>query len=460
MKQNLCGYLLFLLFVSGFLFIDTNAQNAHYWSNQYGTRADLLGGIVIGSVKDLSSTYYNPGAVSFSSERSLIISTHAFDITYIKLDLPINGPNDYDFFRTRVAPVIFALRLTNPLKFTNSFVISYVEKEDDEKEFSLLNLPYSQYEDAPELIKNSFNETRVYHNVGEHWAGITWTYTYNNKLGLGFTFYGAYRNQEVQTRINLQFVDSTAVGLSVERRADYEITHFRLFGKLGVFYEEENYSIGLTMLLPSLPLFGWGELLYLDSKINIEKEDNRYSSITNVTQSDLNVRYTYPFSIGMGGSYKTGNTRLHFSLEWFNNIPNYKMIDANPFTHPETGEMIDPDVYATSRSVLNYGFGFEYRLEKDVDLYFAIRTDFSSKYKTNYSALNFSEYNKYYINTGSAFKAFDYYITLGISYGFGASSSPSLFSKLFPDPLNDNSEEEDKIDLHYNNLKFILGFSF
>jgi hypothetical protein len=28
------------------------AQDAHYWTNQYGTRAELLGGLVVGSVVD------------------------------------------------------------------------------------------------------------------------------------------------------------------------------------------------------------------------------------------------------------------------------------------------------------------------------------------------------------------------------------------------------------------------
>jgi hypothetical protein len=36
-------------------------QDVHYWTHQYGTRANLLGGAVIGSVLDLSGSYYNPG---------------------------------------------------------------------------------------------------------------------------------------------------------------------------------------------------------------------------------------------------------------------------------------------------------------------------------------------------------------------------------------------------------------
>ena len=33
------------------------AQDSHYWTNQYGSRATLLGGAVIGGVLDLSVTY-------------------------------------------------------------------------------------------------------------------------------------------------------------------------------------------------------------------------------------------------------------------------------------------------------------------------------------------------------------------------------------------------------------------
>ncbi len=38
-------------------------QDTQYWNLQYGTRSTLLGGAVIGSVSDLSATYYNPGAL-------------------------------------------------------------------------------------------------------------------------------------------------------------------------------------------------------------------------------------------------------------------------------------------------------------------------------------------------------------------------------------------------------------
>ncbi len=57
------------------------AQDSHYWTNQYGTEASLLGGLVVGSMHDLSSTFYNPGTLALTTDQILTISTDAFQIT-------------------------------------------------------------------------------------------------------------------------------------------------------------------------------------------------------------------------------------------------------------------------------------------------------------------------------------------------------------------------------------------
>jgi len=51
---------LLLNFVIIVLQVSSTAQENNYWSIQYGTRSTLLGGAVIGSVSDLSATFYNP----------------------------------------------------------------------------------------------------------------------------------------------------------------------------------------------------------------------------------------------------------------------------------------------------------------------------------------------------------------------------------------------------------------
>jgi hypothetical protein len=47
------------------------AQDANYWTIQYGPVAQLLGGQVVGSTRDLSATYYNPGGLALAKQKGL-----------------------------------------------------------------------------------------------------------------------------------------------------------------------------------------------------------------------------------------------------------------------------------------------------------------------------------------------------------------------------------------------------
>src|SRR5262245_9406973 len=54
------------------------AQDSNYWTNAYGTRSQLLGGVVVGSPGDISSTYYNPGALALTQSTELLLAGNAY----------------------------------------------------------------------------------------------------------------------------------------------------------------------------------------------------------------------------------------------------------------------------------------------------------------------------------------------------------------------------------------------
>jgi len=82
----------------------TYSQDSHYWIHQYGTRADLLSGLVVGSVKDLSSTYYNPGAIPLSPEQSLVLTTDAFEFAKITVKDGAGSGKDVSSTQSGSAP--------------------------------------------------------------------------------------------------------------------------------------------------------------------------------------------------------------------------------------------------------------------------------------------------------------------------------------------------------------------
>ncbi|MFB3112255.1 MAG: hypothetical protein ACE10G_09500 [Gemmatimonadales bacterium] len=73
---------------------DAYAQDAHYWTLQYGPRSSLLGGAVIGSVDDVSATYYNPGALGLAPNLTFAITANVFERSGVALvDGGGNGVN-------------------------------------------------------------------------------------------------------------------------------------------------------------------------------------------------------------------------------------------------------------------------------------------------------------------------------------------------------------------------------
>jgi len=46
------------------------ARTRSNWTLQYGPVAELLGGVVVGTTRDLSATYYNPGAPALAKDPS------------------------------------------------------------------------------------------------------------------------------------------------------------------------------------------------------------------------------------------------------------------------------------------------------------------------------------------------------------------------------------------------------
>lgn len=63
-----------------FFVISLNAQDRQFWDQAVGSRAALLGGIVVAGVNDYSATYYNPGSLSFLSKKSMSVNFNMYGI--------------------------------------------------------------------------------------------------------------------------------------------------------------------------------------------------------------------------------------------------------------------------------------------------------------------------------------------------------------------------------------------
>jgi hypothetical protein len=67
-------------------YANVSAQDAHYWTLQYGPKSSLLGGAVIGSVNDVSATFYNPGALALAEDLAFAVSADVFEFSSVTLE--------------------------------------------------------------------------------------------------------------------------------------------------------------------------------------------------------------------------------------------------------------------------------------------------------------------------------------------------------------------------------------
>ena len=88
--------------------VEAGAQDTNYWSMQYGNQARLLGGAVIGSADDLSSTFYNPGLLSLVEKKELLLAGNVFEFTNIKIKNALGAGRDLSNGRLAGVPSLFA----------------------------------------------------------------------------------------------------------------------------------------------------------------------------------------------------------------------------------------------------------------------------------------------------------------------------------------------------------------
>ena len=94
------------LVTTGFTAV-ASAQDAHYWTDQFGNRARILGGAVVGSARDLSATYYNPGGLALVPTAEILLAGNV--LNYTRYDA-ITGPEQQKLSSSAfgLSPSLFA----------------------------------------------------------------------------------------------------------------------------------------------------------------------------------------------------------------------------------------------------------------------------------------------------------------------------------------------------------------
>ena len=433
------------------------AQDAQYWTNQYGNEARLLGGSVIGSVFDLSSVFYNPGRLALVTDPRLVLAGNVFRFTQITVEDAFGTGVNLTNTRIGGVPSLFAGELRFKFLGSNRLAYSFLTRQDFDFEVSeRVDLRGAE---VPDPNLDLFTAGFLFNqNMDEYWAGLTWAHTLGQKMGLGVTTFLAVRDQRSRVQTLAQAVNTSgAAGIALQQEG-YNYQHWRLLWKIGLGGNFGNWDLGLSVTTPSVGIAGSGKAAYDQTLItqDLDGDGNSFSDVTSSTQQDLPVTYKSPLSVGVGAAYQKGSARIHASAEWFDAVPAYDVLAPDPVLLPDT-TMAAFGLTQELGSVSNIAVGAEYQFGPKLTGYLGFRTDQSALEDTSSSNTSLSRWDIYHVSGGGTFALGPSDFTIGgiVAWGSDVTQTGIDFIPGDDDPV----ELPDQLPLKFFRFTFILGFS-
>jgi len=438
------------------LFASVYPQDSHYWNLQYGTKSTLLGGTVIGSVTDLSATYYNPGVVSFFDDPKLILSAKVYQYELITVINGAGNNKDLDYSSISPSPTFVAFKFNIDTTGRNRLAFSLLTRQS-------MNFDFETRQIGTERNLNEFGSNfaagglSLQQKFDEIWGGLTFSHKLNEFIGLGVTAYIAYRNQTTNYQTIIESLDSLNQISSFLALRNLKFNNYRGLMKFGVGANLNPITLGLTITTPSISILGGGSYGY-HNFINIQTDPSKNVYQSNY-QDDLGSKYKTSWSVGLGAAYSWQSLSIHVSAEWYNAVNKYEPINLVPLNEQSSGETFNKEITQQLRSIINAGIGVDYKLNDNLSFAGSFITDFSANDTNTETNISLSRWDIYHISAGSYFNIGSSEITLGVSYSFG-----SDVIKQIADIGNQDEETGSSIntsaDVKFTRIKVLFGFIF
>jgi hypothetical protein len=455
------GFAFFISVVTGIILFPTisPAQDANYWTHQYGSRSTLLGGAVIGSVLDLSGTYYNPGAISLIKDPESILAAKVFE--YPTYTLSGSFFNDVKISSSSIgpAPSLVATMLKFDWLGNHNLALSLLTRFDFRLDLSeSLAYPFRADEIDEAIVNLRLNERMI-----ETWFGVTWSYKFGPKVGIGATPYVVFRSQNMFGQTIIQFLSPQDDLFFALDTKEYDYDHFSLLLKAGITFDFIGHTFGLTITTPRIGFYDYGFSGTNNTVNGVDSLGNNQDQtfVAADYQKDVSANYKSPFSTAIGTTFKIDRTNLYISAEWFSAIEKYDVITPRSYQAQIGADTLYNGVTSESKSVINVGIGLQHTINESFSVNISFTTDYSANVPDSDTNLSFASWDIYHLMFGGSFKVLDSEFTLGLGYSFGSDKvRKSFIADPEPAVTSLSVSSFEGAEFKYQTFKFVFGFSF
>ncbi|GAA0549402.1 hypothetical protein [Chitinophaga japonensis] len=471
----------FLLLLPCFIFsfFLSFAQDAHYWSSNYGPGVMLTPGSVIASNGDSGVLFYNPALLSHSNKGRIAISSitaNIYQLESIKVKDGTGTGMDLKSRSIRIvpqmlsgsvslgkkAPVVVAYALIN----APGMRMQASQRRDDR--FNVLDDDYSP---GPEFYTGDYvTENRV-SNIT---ALLSTGFRLSPQLSAGFSMEAQLHEQRYSVNYHsraLANADVDSSTLPIVSSDGYYLatySHLGLQFKAGLAYDAGRHHLGLMVSSPLVHLWGSGTIVNDLMLSNIRITDGIFlDQLANARQDKLPAKWKVPLSIGAGYAYDYGRGQLYLAAEYFLRVKAYNVLTPRneAFIRPDTGNNRESTINLLRlidqrKAVVNFALGASYRLRPSVTAYCAFRTDMSYAERDvpedTYSNEAYTAYwNNLHCALGANFRQKKFNFRTGLLLAYGLTSN-------YPQDINFDHPNEGNLLLgDTRNVKarrFSLGF--
>ncbi len=453
MNKIIISFLIFLFA------IPVIAQDSHYWNIQYGTRSTLLGGAVIGSVSDLSATYYNPGAVALFEDANFILSARVYQLETITVEDGAGLGTDLTYSTVVPSPSFIAFDFKFDFLGDARLALSILTRQKLDFEFQTRLIDSLDIINSSPGKENFTGGISVQREFDEVWGGLTYSSKLNEVIGFGLTWYMAYRSQTSSNGTIIQVLPSTGEIASLTDLRNYRYNNLRSLLKFGMGMNLQPLTLGVTVTTPSLNIDGSGSVgthFFLNG-FDTDGDGTNDNEFDSNFQDEVASEYKSSWAVGFGGGYRVGKFKFHASAEWYNAIAKFFVLDTKPFVSQESGQTLTNDLTHELKSVTNYGFGVDFFSSESLILSVSFVTDFSARMPETETNLTVSTWNIYHISGGTTFKVGNSDLTLGLEYAFGSEEIDQQINITDPGN-NENADIVKKSEVTIRRIKLLIGF--
>lgn len=436
------------------------AQDTHYWNLFYGTQATLLGGAVIGSVSDLSSTYYNPGMLAVNREQGLLLGANVY--TYQRYSVTQSTADDVVDSRLAPAPGLVAGRIPVDSAAIGGIAYSILTRQ------AMQSVLEGRFVGSQDVLGNDgvpeqySSDLLLNSGLSDTWVGATLFRLLRPQVGVGVTTYAAFRNQKTRSSTTGQALESNGTLTGASRIVDVKYYNVRLLWKLGVGIDLDPLTLGLTVTTPSVNLFGSGSLFvsYASNVPGAAGDSSTAPVLLASNQEDVASLYKTSWAIGAGMGYRFGKVRIHLSAEWYAAVSMFRVLETSSFKGQSNGREYRLEITDERRSVFNAGVGIQYSLTPAVALFGSVVTDFSYVPEGTKSNLSLTPWDLLHVSFGSvlSFSLLD--LTAGLSFAGGSAPLSEVPWSQSASSIGQVIGISGDKDIRYFSATAVLAFTF